>query len=302
MFEQICSVWRRGLLLWFKHICMRASHLWRWPCALCRAACRSAARPLRSAYLPPNLHDTAGAVSHTNTIKHIFKLHSLCNSLLMAASVTHFHFFISALGKLVNLISTQADNGELGGRNVTPSTTANHQSPVKYREEERRHGLCFKGAKGPFIKAHRCDSNISKILQTFLIIFLFNINCELRGAPALHECEGVGSVSVLIHGEEHSTSWGLFYSEFSEFFLYQRLTPIRSDLLIGGDSDAHPIMHWEDREGEKSLRNILALFEPQRRQKSSTLCVQRVNFVCVRSPWECCVVTKVLMRASVLWE
>lgn len=94
-----------------------------------------------------------------------------------------------------------------------------------------------------FIKAHRCDSNISKILQTFLIIFLFNINCELRGAPALHECEGVGSVSVLIHGEEHSTSWGLFYSEFSEFFLYQRLTPIRSDLLIGGDSDAHPIMH-----------------------------------------------------------
>lgn len=157
--------------------------------------------------------------------------------------MTHFHFFISALGKLVNLISTQADNGELGGRNVTPSTTANHQSPVKYREEERRHALCFKGAKGPFIKAHRCDSNISKILQTFLIIFLFNINCELRGTPALHECEGVGSVSVLIHGEEHSTSWGLFYSEFSEFFLYQRLTPIRSDLLIGGDSDAHPIMH-----------------------------------------------------------
>lgn len=162
----------------------------------------------------------------------------------MAASVTHFHFFISALGKLVNLISTQADNGKLGGRNVTPPTTANHQSPVKYREEERRHVLCFKGAKGPFIKAHRCDSNISKILQTVLIIFLFNINCELRGAPALHECEGVGSVSVLSHAEEYSTSWGLFYSEFSEFFLYQRrLTPIRSDLLIGGDSDAHPIMH-----------------------------------------------------------
>lgn len=180
MFEQICSVWRRGLLLWFKHICMRASHLWRWPYALCRAACRSAARPLRSAYLPPNLHDTAGAVSHTNAIKHIFKLHSLCNSLLMAASVTHFHFFISALGKLVNLISTQADNGELGGRNVTPSTTANHQSPVKYREEERRHALCFKGAKGPFIKAHRCDSNISKILQTFLIIFslILTVSCE----------------------------------------------------------------------------------------------------------------------------
>lgn len=87
--------------------------------------------------------------------------------------------------------------GELGGRNVTAPTTANHQSPVKYSEEERRHALCFKGAKGLFIKAHRCDSNISKTLQTVLIIFLFNINCELRGAAALHECEGVGSVSVL---------------------------------------------------------------------------------------------------------
>lgn len=31
----------------------------------------------------------------------------------MAASVTHCHLFISALGKLVNLISTEADNGEL---------------------------------------------------------------------------------------------------------------------------------------------------------------------------------------------
>lgn len=176
MFEQICSVWRRGLLLWFKHICMRASHLWHWPCALCRAACRSAARPLRSAYRPPNLHDTAGAVSHTNAIKHIFKLHSLCNSLLMAASVTHFHFFISALGKLVNLISTQADNGELGGRNVTPSTTANHQSPVKYREEERRHALCFKGSL-KLIAVIATFPKFSKLFSLFSSLIL-TVSCE----------------------------------------------------------------------------------------------------------------------------
>lgn len=145
MFEQICSVWRRGLLLWFKHICMRASHLWRWPCALCRAACRSAARPLRSAYLPPNLHDTAGAVSHTNAIKHIFKLHSLCNSLLMAASVTHFHFFISALGKLVNLISTQADNGEC-------YTINNSKSPKSSQIQGGGEEACalFQGCKRTF--------------------------------------------------------------------------------------------------------------------------------------------------------
>lgn len=78
-----------------------------------------------------------------------------------------------------------------------------------------------------------------------LIIFLFNINCDsCEGLQLDISVKVLGSVSVLIHAEEYSTSWGLFYSEFSEFFLYQRrLTPIRSDLLIGGDSDAHPIMH-----------------------------------------------------------
>lgn len=79
-----------------------------------------------------------------------------------------------------------------------------------------------------------------------------------------------------------------FWSDFTTWREDGTLTSIRSDLLVCRDPDAHPIMHCERGHKGSGQTECVCLHVP--------LCVF------VYQPCECCVLTKVLMRASVVWE